>query len=69
MVKIRIVFGLPEIFTIYLLSQLFSGIIYDCDPFAGKTAVKRNLSQPEGVEDEAQQVVKARTRVKLSPRS
>ena len=67
--KIRsLALGLPEILTIYLRPQLFSGFIRDCDPFAGKT-VKRNPSQPEAVEDEAQQVVKARTRVKLNPLS
>ena len=41
--------------------------IRDCILFVGKVAVKLNLCHPEGVEDEAQQVVKARTRVKLSP--
>ena len=70
MVQIRIVpFSLHEIFAAYILSQMFEGFICDCVSFVGKAAVKRIQSQHEGVEDEAQQVVKARTRVILSPRS
>ena len=70
MVKITMVaFSLHEIFAAYILPQMFDCFICNYDSFVEKAAVKRIQSQPEGVEDEAQQVVKARTRVILSPQS